>query len=373
MSVPCRFGIEEEFFVVDHTTKAVLRRMPQAFFDDAVRLLGDRVNGELLQSQIELRSAVHACPRAAREELKSLRGGLGAVAASHGLSILAAGTHPTAMWATQRASDTPRYDAVMHDLQMLGQRNIVCGLHVHVEFEDPDLRVDVMSRMLPYLPLIIALSTSSPFWQSRSTGLMGYRLAAYDELPRTGLPELFRGLDDYQDYVSILMESRVIEDSSYVWWALRPSLKYPTLELRAPDACTRLDDTLAITALYRSLVRHLIRNPALNGELSPVSRALIQENKWRAQRYGIHGSFVDQDRRATVPVGEALEDVVERVRPDAVALGCEEDLVHSLAIIERGTSADSQIAVWRTALHCAETPYDALRAVKDWIAVQTLQ
>jgi carboxylate-amine ligase len=202
---------------------------------------------------------------------------------------------------------------------------------------------------------------------------MGYRLAAYDELPRTGLPELFKTQAEYDDYVSMLVDSRVIADSSYVWWAVRPSRRFPTLELRAPDACTNVDDTLAVAALYRSLVRHLVLNPGLNAQLSPVSRALIQENKWRAQRYGIHGSFVDEDRRVTVPIGQVLEEVIELVMEDAEALGCEADLARCLAIIERGTSADGQIAVWQSALSSAETPHDALRAVKTWIAHQTLQ
>lgn len=270
MSDTRRFGIEEEFFVVDAETKAVMRRMPQSFFDAAKARLGDRVRSEMLQSQVEITSSVHSSAASARNELKAMRGLLGQVAADHGLAILASGTHPTAMWATQRASDAPRYDSVMHDLQMLGQRNIVCGLHVHAEFDDPEQRVDIMTRLTPYIPLIVALSTSSPFWQARATGLMGYRLAAYDELPRTGLPELFSSQREYDDYIALLVEARIIEDSSYIWWAVRPSRRFPTLELRAPDCCTHLDDSLAIAALYRCLVRYLLRHPQVNAELTAV-------------------------------------------------------------------------------------------------------
>ena len=146
----------------------------------------------------------------------------------------------------------------MDDLQMIGQRNMLCGLHVHIELPDPDDRVDVMMRMLPYLPLFVALSTSSPFWYSRPTGLKDYRLAAYDELPRTGVPELFRNKDDFEAYVGALVKAGVMKDASYVWWSIRPSLKHPTLELRAPDVPTLLDDTIAIAALWRSLARHLV-------------------------------------------------------------------------------------------------------------------
>ena len=373
MSDTRRFGIEEEFFVVDSETKAVMRRMPQGFFEAAKARLGNRVTSEMLQSQVEITSSVHTTTAAARNELQAMRGMLGEVAAGHGLAILASGTHPTAMWATQRASDAPRYDSVMHDLQMLGQRNIVCGLHIHAEFDDLSRRIDVMGRLMPTIPLIIALSTSSPFWQSRSTGLMGYRLAAYDELPRTGLPEMFKTQAEYDDYVSLLVEARIIEDSSYVWWAVRPSRKFPTLELRAPDSCTHLDDSLAIAALYRSMVRYLLRHPDYRSDLSPLSRAVAQENKWRAQRYGIHGSFVDEERRATVSITDLVRETVALLEEDAEALGCTEDLARCLDICARGTSADGQLMVWKSALGLAETPHDALKAVKTWIAHQTLQ
>src|SRR5438045_8312310 len=149
----------------------------------------------------------------------------------------------------------------MEDLQMIGQRNMLCGLHVHVELPDPDDRVDVMMRMLPYLPLFIALATSSPFWRSRSTGLKGYRLAAYDELPRTGVPELFRTPAEYEAYIAALVNAGVREDSSYVWWALRPSMSHPTPESRAPASCTRVEDSVALGALYRTLVCGLALTP----------------------------------------------------------------------------------------------------------------
>ena len=216
------------------------------------------------------------------------------IAAEYGLAILAAGTHPTALWTAAVQTAEERYDVVMDDLQMIGQRDMLCGMHVHVELPDPDGSVDVMFRMLPYLPLFLALSTSSPFWQSRRTGLKGYRLAAYDELPRTGVPELFRTKKEFDAYIGALVRAGVMEDSSYVWWAIRPSLKHPTLELRAPDCCTLLDDSLAIAALYRTLARHLYRNPQRNEDLDAVGRAIVVENKWRAQRYGVHGTFVTE-------------------------------------------------------------------------------
>src|SRR6266568_1735685 len=243
-----RFGIEEEFFLVDADTKSAARAMPKAFLEAARKATGGQVTGELLQAQVEVATLPHTDMATAREELRFLRQTVARIAAEYGLAILAAGTHPTAAWRDIQQTESVRYDAVMHDLQMIGQRNMLCGLHVHVELPDPDDRVDVMMRMLPYLPLFIALATSSPFWRSRSTGLKGYRLAAYDELPRTGVPELFRTPAEYEAYIAALVNAGVMEDSSYVWWAIRPSRKHPTLELRAPDSCTLVEDSIAIAA-----------------------------------------------------------------------------------------------------------------------------
>src|SRR5215471_13119927 len=292
-------GIEEEYFLVDAETKTVAAQRPEAFFAAAKAALGGQVRGELLQSQIEVTTEPHHDMSTARTELRHLRSTVAKVAADHGLAILAAGTHPTAAWEHSQQSQAERYDTVMHDLQMLGQRNMLCGLHVHLELPDTEDRVDIMCRMLPYLPLFVALATSFPFWRSRPTGLKGYRLAAYDELPRTGVPELFRRVEEFDAYIAALTKAGIIDDASYIWWAIRPSLKHPTLELRAPDCCTLVDDSIAIAALYRTLVRHLYYNPWRNFGLNAVSRAIVVENKWRAQRYGVHGTFATEDGAVT--------------------------------------------------------------------------
>ena len=289
----------------------------------------------------------HVEMAAAREDLRKLRQTVASIAAEHGLAILAAGTHPTAIWSRSRQSEGERYDTVMDDLQMIGQRNMLCGLHVHVELPNANERVDVMTRMLPYLPLFIALATSSPFWQSRQTGLMGYRLAAYDELPRTGVPELFRSQEEFDAYIEALVKAGVIENSSYIWWAIRPSLKHPTLELRAPDCCTRVEDTIALAALWRTLARRLYRNPWVNWDLNAVSRAIVVENKWRAQRYGVHGTFVNIGGDGATSVAEMLEQLIEEISADAESLGCLPEVRHCRAIVDAGTSADAQIAVFK--------------------------
>jgi carboxylate-amine ligase len=364
------FGIEEEYFLVHADTKLVARGMPDAFFKAAEAATDGRISREFLQSQVEVVSSTHTSLAEARTELRYLRHTLARIAAEHGLAILAAGTHPTALWTAALQTPKERYDLVMDDLQMIGQRDMLCGMHVHVELPDPDARVDVMYRMLPYLPLFLALSTSSPFWQSRRTGLKGYRLAAYDELPRTGVPELFRTKEEFDAYVAALVRAGVMEDSSYVWWAIRPSLNHPTLELRAPDCCTLVDDSIAIAALYRTLMRHLYRNPWRNHDLDAVGRAIVVENKWRAQRYGVRGTFVTDDGAMTV--AEILDRTIEETAADAEALGATAEIRRCRAIVDAGTSADAQLAVFEA--HREKESRDAaLRAVADWIASATLQ
>ncbi|MFN3350956.1 carboxylate-amine ligase [Pseudorhodoplanes sp.] len=363
------FGIEEEYFLVDRATGAVARKMPDGFFAAAKATLGEQVTGEFLQSQIEVVTAPQTCMATACDDLRDLRRTLGAIAQSHGLAIMAAGTHPTAVWEVSRQSTGERYDSVMNDLQMIGRRNMLCGMHVHVELPDPDQRVSVMTRMLPHLPLFIALSTSSPFWRSQPTGLLGYRLAAYDELPRTGLPELFRTKAEFDAYIAALVEAGVMPDASYIWWAVRPSLKHPTLELRAPDICTFVEDAIAVAALYRCVTRRLALNPRQNGNIDAITRAIVVENKWRAQRYGVHGSFARLERDGAISVAEMLEHVLAEVTPDAEALDCLDQVLHCRRIVERGTSADRQVEIYERQ---ADDPDRAFQAVSAWLVETTV-
>jgi carboxylate-amine ligase len=371
MADPYSFGIEEEYFLADARTHDAVRAMPDAFLRAAKEALAGHVTSEFLQAQIEIMTPVLSDMREARDLLRDLRRRLSEIAAGHGLAIMASGTHPTAIWERSRQSDGERYTTVMDDLQMIGHRNMLCGLHVHVQLPNPGQRVDVMSRFLPFLPLFIALSTSSPFWRGRNTGLKGYRLAAYDELPRTGIPELFLTQRDYDDYIAALVNAGIMPDASYVWWAIRPSLDNPTLELRAPDCCTRVDDAIALAALYRALVRRLYCNPWQNWDMGAVSRAIVVENKWRAQRYGVNGTFVKIERDGAIGVGEMMERVIKEISPDAEALGCRAEIEHCRKIVAGGTSADRQLALFE--LHETESPQTALAAVNTWIAETTLQ
>jgi glutamate---cysteine ligase / carboxylate-amine ligase len=363
-----QFGIEEEYFLADAQSLQVPSETPDALFHKAKADTGGRVGREFLQAQIEVATEPHRDSAMARRELQKLREHAAAAAAQHGLAILACGTHPMASWREAVQSPKDRYTQVMYDLQMIGQRNMLCGMHVHVEFADPTRRVDVMTRMLPYLPLFIALSTSSPFWQGGMTGLKGYRLAAYDELPRTGFPELFRSNAEYEAYVAALVQSGAMPDSSHLWWAVRVSQKYPTLELRAPDCCTRLDDTIAIAALYRVLARYLYGHPEHNARLDVVDRAIAVENKWRAQRYGAQGTFVS--RSGGIPVGVMLDQVLQLTAADAAALGCGDEMEHCRSIMAEGTSADAQLRIFTEFEH--EGADIALHKVADWIRSATL-
>jgi glutamate---cysteine ligase / carboxylate-amine ligase len=356
------FGIEEEYFLVDASTLNVAMQTPNELFETVNWSTGGQAMREMLQAQIEVATNIHVDPNDAREELKFLRREVAAVAAQYGLAIMACGTHPTAAWPNSKPSPKPRYHEMIEDLRTIGHRNMLCGMHVHVQLRGVDKRFVVMRAMIPYLPLFVALSASSPFWNSRETGLRGYRLAAYDELPRTGLPELFEGKADYDAYVTALVKSGVMPDESHIWWAMRPSSRHPTLELRAPDVCTSLEDAVSLACLYRSLVKHLCERPTLAEEVTAVDRAIAVENKWRAQRYGTDCIFASVD--GPVEIHEMLGDVIARVSPDAEALGCLLEVERCREILDRGSSADAQLSAYRQS-------GNDLNAVTRWIAEET--
>src|SRR5262245_61964832 len=301
------FGMEEEYFLFDAKTRHAVRRVEKKFLLITQKRLGDRVMTEMLQSQLEVATPPCETFDEARVHLAHYRRELAEMAARHGLGIAAMGTFPLAYWPEQTVTPKSRYGAIIDDLQMIGYRNMLCGMHVHVAVPDVETRINLIMRLTPYLPLLLALTTSSPFWQGNLTGLVGYRLAAYDELPRTGLPELFRTNDDYREFVAALKWAKVIPDESYIWWAIRPSLRNPTIELRVADSCTRLDDALAVAALFRCLVRALDRDRALNAGFDRVGRALTQQNTWHAQRYGIGATFIEPFSRSPLTLVQWLD------------------------------------------------------------------
>lgn len=365
-------GLEEEFFVFDASTRRAVRRLDKRFLVRVRQTLGKAVTTEMLQSQIETVTPVCETMSDARAHLARLRLALGDAARERGLGIAAMGTFPLAFWPEMTPTRKERYGAIMDDLQMIGLRNMMCGLHVHVAVPDLDTRINLMLRLTPYLPLLLALSTSSPFWQGHLTGLTGYRLAAYDELPRTGLPELFRTNQDYDEYVAALVGAGIIPDASYIWWAIRPSVANPTLELRIADSCTRLNDAVAIATLFRCLVRALDRDRSVNAGFDRVGRAITAENKWHAQRHGIAATFVEPFSRQPITIGEWLDQVRAFIAPDIEAFGCAAEIGHLGHIVAEGSSGDRQIAMFKAATAAGRPRVAALREVVDWAAMETL-
>ncbi|CAA2102904.1 Putative glutamate--cysteine ligase 2 [Methylobacterium bullatum] len=365
-----RFGIEEEYFLADAETRGTPRRSVKPFHTEASERLPE-IGREMLQCQVEVCTPPSTEFSEAREILGRQRDALGRLAKEHELLLFAAGTHPVSDWARQLPTKGERYRGILRDVGMAGRRSLICGMHVHVEVPDPQARVDLMNRLLPFQPLLFALSASSPFWQGKPTGLTAYRLSAFGELPRTGLPQLFSDPDAYERYVRIMTQAGSIQDASFLWWSLRPSIKFPTLELRVADSCTRLEDALTVAALFRCLVRCVVRRPNLNADLDGVSRALAEENLWRAQRSGTEAEIIDEASEDALPFADALDAMLALIDADADALGCGEEVERARRIVREGTSADRQIAMFEAAREAGRTNRQGLDDVVDWLSETT--
>ncbi|WP_257385483.1 carboxylate-amine ligase [Tahibacter caeni] len=372
MSSDYSIGVEEEFFLTETSSGLIVPHMPAGF----VRACNSRVAGEatyeLMQSQIETTTPVCRNPGELRHALTALRSGLTDVAGDFGLSLVAAGTHPLGEWREQVTTAAPRYERLIEDFQIVGRRNLLCGLHVHVAPPCGVDRVDVMNRLVPWLPLLLALSTSSPFWSRQDTGLASYRQAAYDEWPRTGIPDYFGGQAEYDTFVQGLLTAGVIPDPGQLWWAIRPSARFPTLELRLCDSCTHIDDALCIAQLFRCLIRALVRQPEVGRARTPLTRMLVEENRWQAKRQGVRAQFIDEihgGRRE--PMNDALQRLLEFIEPDIDHFGCRADVLHAQVIVERGTSADQQRAVYRARREAAAPRREACQDVVRWLAEAT--
>src|SRR6201981_2590829 len=313
-------------------------------------LLAGQVSPEFLRSQIEVGTRVCARLDEARTDLLRLRTTVAGVAARRGLAPVAAATHPFARWDVQKTTERDRYASLHRDLQGVGRRLAICGLHVHIGIPDDELRIDLLNQASYFLPHLLALSASSPFWQGENTGLKSYRLAVFDEMPRTGPPERVASWGEYRRHVDILVGAGLIQDATKLWWDLRPSDRFPTLEMRITDCCTTLEDTLSIAALFRCLLRMLWRLKRENQRWRLCSRMLIDENRWRAQRYGFGQGLVDFGRGAIVPYAELLEEILALIDQDARHFGCLAEVSYAREILARGTSADRQIAVFDRAL-----------------------
>jgi carboxylate-amine ligase len=358
-------GIEEEYLLVDQASRDLVSDMPQALFDAAQQAMPDKVAREFLKSQIEVGTGVHASPREAGAELAGLRQTVARLAGEHGLAPIAASTHPFARWSTQQPTERERYQALARDLAGVGRRLVICGMHVHCGIEDDELRIDLMNQARYFLPHLLVLSTSSPFAEGEDTGLKCYRLAAYQELPRTGLPGRFESWEEYRQTVDVLVRNGIIEDATKIWWDIRPSARFPTLEMRITDVCTRLEDTVCVAAMYASILRMLYRIRRANQTWRTYPLFLLSENRWRAQRYGVGGTLFDFGKGQLVAFRDLVEELLVLLREDAEALGCLAEIEHARAIVARGTSADAQVACFERLVAGGSSREEALRGVVD--------
>jgi carboxylate-amine ligase len=364
-------GIEEEYLLVDRASRDLLADPPPALFRDCEARLAGQVTPEFLRSQIEVGTPVCRSVGEARAALTRLRATVAEVAAAHGAAIIASSTHPFAHWRTQRHTDKERYHTIAQDIGGPVLRMVICGMHVHVGIEDDDLRIDVANQITYFLPHLLALTTSSPFWQGVDTGLMSYRISVWNALPRTGLPERFESYGEYERHVQLLVRAGIIEDATKIWWDLRPSARYPTLEMRICDVCTRIDDAICVAALYICLVGMLIRLRRDNQRWRIYANMLLAEHRWRAQRYGSDAGLIDFGRGSIVPYPDLLDEIIALVRPDAEALGCVADVEHARTIVARGTSAHNQRRVFREARDAGASLQEALQTVVDWLIAET--
>ncbi len=366
-------GVEEEYLLVDRVTRDLITEAPPTMLSECEKRLEGQVTPEFLQSQIEVGTRVCNTVDEARQDLSRLRSTVAEVAESHGLAMIAASTHPFAMAGRQKTTKKERYQALAMDLQAVVRRLMISGMHVHVGIDDDDLRIDLLNQVSYVAPHLLALSTSSPFWEGQDTGLRSYRLAVWDELPRTGLPEQFDSYAEYGRHVKVLVDSGVIEDATKIWWDVRPSAKFPTLEMRICDICTRLEDTICITALYRCWLRMLFRLRRNNQRWRMYAELLIGENRWRAHRYGFDRGLIDFGRGIVVPYPDLLEEMIALVREDAEHFGCVAEVEHARRILERGTSAHLQVKAFEASKAQGADDTEALRTVVDLLIEETLQ
>ncbi|MBA3670509.1 MAG: carboxylate-amine ligase [Gemmatimonadaceae bacterium] len=338
-------GIEEEYQIIDPETLELKSYITEILKGD--KLILDEIKPELHQSMVEIGSKVCHTPTELRAELVRLRGLVMDLAAKSGLVIAAAGTHPFSCWTKQEITPLERYIGVKEDLADLAQQLLIFGTHIHVGIEDKEFLIDVMNVSRYLLPHVLALSTSSPFWQGRRTGLKSYRSIVFRNFPRTGVPPIMRGYSEYEELLESLVATGSVPNGSKIWWDVRPHHLYPTLEFRVCDVCTRVDEAVSIAAILQAIVAKLwrLRRDNLTFRIYPT--AMIEENKWRAVRHGIGGSLIDFGKEKELPARELIAEILHWFVDDVVdELGSRKEVEHAFEIMRTGTSADRQLAVF---------------------------
>ena len=366
-------GIEEEYMLVNPHSGDLVRKVPRSLMPAMKRKLGNTVSPEFLQSQVEVGTPVCKSVGEASRQLAHLRATVAEVAAQHDMAVIAASTHPFADAHDQHITNRARYAALAEDLQGVVRRLLISGMHVHVGIDDDDLRIDLMNQASYILPHLLALSTSSPFWHGNDTGLKSYRISVWGEMPRTGLPHVFDTFSDFQRHVDVLVDAGVIEDATKIWWDMRPSARYPTLEMRIADSCTTLKDAACVAALFQCWLRLLHRLRLSNQRWRQYSTWLLEENRWRAHRYGIDGGLIDFGRGSIVPYADLLNEILDLIKEDAEALDCVAEVKHARTIIRRGTSAHRQLKVYYRAIEQGHSKQAALAKVVRWLRKETLR
>ena len=364
-------GMEEEYLIVDPETRD-LAEPPDEALNKCSERLQNLVKPEFMKSQIEVATNVCGTIKETRKELVELRSIIAEVLAEYNLAPIAASTHPFATWETQIHTDKERYNILAENMQAVVRRLLINGMHVHVGVEDDEMRIELMNQVTYFLPHLLALSTSSPFWRGQVTGLKSYRICVFDELPRTGLPERFESYGEYRRHVTVLIEAGLIKDATMLWWDVRPSATFPTLEMRITDVCTRIDDAVCLAAIYLCVVRMLCRLRRNNQKWRNYTNMLVNENRWRAQRYGTDEGLVDFGKGALVPFGDLLEELLEIISEDAEAMGCLDEVHHARKILKTGTSAHRQLATFEKIKVRTGHEQKALHAVVDELISETV-
>ena len=355
-------GIEEEYQIIDPESRE-LRSYVQEFLDKGQHILRDQIKPEFMQSQVEVGSQVCRNMKEARQEIVRLRRTICELADANDLQVAAASTHPFSQWSEQQITTADRYTKHEQALKDVARRLLIFGMHVHIGIEDKELMIDVMNQARYFLPHLLALSTSSPFWHGRDTGLKSYRSVVFENLPRSGLPPEFGSWSDYEAFVDTLMATDSIEEATQIWWDIRPHPKFPTLEFRQSDICTRIDETICVAALVLAIVGKLIQLRQNNQSWRRYRHHLIEENKWRAVRWGLDGTLIDFGKRTAVPARFLIGEMLEFVEDVVDELEVREEVAYAETILEHGTSADRQLATYR------ET--DDLKAVVDQLVSET--
>lgn len=368
-----KFGIEEEYFITDLATRRMAENPPDVSIEACQGVLGDCFAHEMFKGQIEVASPIFTSVAQAAQYLFSARSRLRGTLERHGLGLLSAGSHPLSDWRLQHATDHRHFVQLFEDYQHVARRSVLSGLHVHVEVPGHVDRIQVMNEVLPWLPLLLALSTSSPFWDGADSGFMSYRQTACDEWPRMGIPEFFEDQSAYEAYVAMLIRTGTIKQAGDCWWGLRPAAKYPTLEMRMTDACPRLDDVLCIASLFRLLVAHAIDQPRPGLSYSQVSQWILKENRWRAKRSGIHAVFIVEGYDRPFSAAQWLFRAQQILGDTAQKMGVEDVFAQARRILRDGTSADRQRRVYGRALRGGGDVDAALSQVVDQLLMETSQ